>query len=209
MKEEKLLFQGKIISVQPRIKLKRSFDQRSHTYSGYVIIIDGEIDKESKEFSICTGKVTLKKYGFKYGDQIKGRCLPVKRPEKEPGDYYKVSALKLIKEAREQQDPPPWTGVPPVLKEYRQRGHMRLDKQTYDKNCIPCIWGCLMPVEIILDQWNTGQREYRTETFCYGPKSCEYYKAGPRRKVPGRNGMVWEEPDWVDEENTSHRGPDE
>ncbi len=29
------------------------------------------------------------------------------------------------------------------------------------------------------------------------------------RKVPGRNGMTWEEEDWVDEEATSSRGPDE
>jgi hypothetical protein len=27
--------------------------------------------------------------------------------------------------------------------------------------------------------------------------------------VPGRKGMTWEEADWVDEEATAHRGPDE
>jgi hypothetical protein len=27
--------------------------------------------------------------------------------------------------------------------------------------------------------------------------------------VPGRKGMTWEEEDWVDEDETSHRGPDE
>jgi len=40
----------------------------------------------------------------------------------------------------------------------------------------------------------------RFETFCYGPKSCALYRAGPTRKVPGRKGMSWEEEDWVDEE---------
>jgi hypothetical protein len=35
------------------------------------------------------------------------------------------------------------------------------------------------------------------------------YKPGPTRKVPGRNGMSYEEPDWVDENDTSHRRPDE
>ncbi len=62
-----------------------------------------------------------------------------------------------------------------------------------------------MAVEMIIDHWNPGKVKYRTETFCYGPKSCDYYKAGPNRKVPGRKGMVYEEPDWVDEEETSHR----
>jgi hypothetical protein len=62
---------------------------------------------------------------------------------------------------------------------------------------------------MILDQWKPDVRRYRSETFCYGPKSCRLYAAGPARKVPGRKGMVWEEADWVDEEATSHRGNDE
>jgi hypothetical protein len=64
-----------------------------------------------------------------------------------------------------------------------------------------------MPVTMTIDQWNQADKEYRTETFCYGPKGCPLYIAGDRRVVPGRNGMEWEEPDWVDEDRTSHRGP--
>ena len=66
-----------------------------------------------------------------------------------------------------------------------------------------------MPVEMIVDQWNPSNKRYRTETFCYGPKSCVLYKAGPARKAPGRKGMVYEELDWVDEDAVSHRGMDE
>ncbi len=29
-----------------------------------------------------------------------------------------------------------------------------------------------MAVEMIIDQWNPSKRRYRTETFCYGPRSC-------------------------------------
>jgi hypothetical protein len=72
------------------------------------------------------------------------------------------------------------------------------------------MWGCRMPVEIIVDNWNPrGRRKYRFETFCYGPLSCKLYKAGPNRKVEGRNGMVWVEEDWVDEMAVEHRGEDE
>jgi hypothetical protein len=49
----------------------------------------------------------------------------------------------------------------------------------------------------------------RFETFCYGPKSCQLYRAGATRKVPGRKGMSYTEEDWVDEDATSHRGPDD
>ena len=38
---------------------------------------------------------------------------------------------------------------------------------------------------------------------------CLLYRAGPMRKVPGRKGMSWEEEDWVDEDATSHRGPED
>ncbi len=81
--------------------------------------------------------------------------------------------------------------------------------RTYESHCKSCVWGCRMPVEMIIDHWNPGQKRYRFETFCYGPKSCAFYKAGPTRKVPGRRGMSWEEEDWVDEDATAHRGPDE
>jgi hypothetical protein len=66
-----------------------------------------------------------------------------------------------------------------------------------------------MPVEITLDQWNPDQKRYRYETFCYGPKSCPLYRPGPTRKVAGRSGMTYEEEDWVDADETAHRGPDE
>ena len=35
------------------------------------------------------------------------------------------------------------------------------------------------------------------------------YRPGPTRKVPGRKGMSYTEEDWVDEDATSHRGPDD
>ncbi len=42
---------------------------------------------------------------------------------------------------------------------------------------------------------------------------CHGYKffpiRGETKKVPGRKGMMWEEPDWVDEDAVSHRGMDE
>ena len=34
--QEKIAWSGYIISVQPRIRLLRSFDQRHHSYQGYV-----------------------------------------------------------------------------------------------------------------------------------------------------------------------------
>ena len=67
-----------------------------------------------------------------------------------------------------------------------------------------------MPVEMIIDHWNPDRREHRSETFCYGPLNCRHYDAGRPREVPGRKEwMVFVEEDWVDEDATSHRDPDE
>jgi hypothetical protein len=95
------------------------------------------------------------------------------------------------------------------LPTYRARGHRRLDPLVYESRCQQCIWGARMPVQMIIDQWNPSNVRHRTETFCYGPKSCPLYRSGAPRRVPGRKGMVWVEEDWVDEQATSHRGSDE
>jgi hypothetical protein len=144
------------------------------------------------------------------GDVVSGQCQPVEDERIETAEFYKVSKLKVLERAEAQKDQgPPWTGVPVDLQTYRARGHRRLDARTYEAKCRSCIWGCRMAVEMIIDQWNPSQKKYRNETFCYGPKSCALYRAGPTRKVPGRKGMTWEEEDWVDEEAVAHRGMDE
>jgi hypothetical protein len=207
---EKYYWCGKIISVQPRIRLDRSFDQVAHTYMGFLLRVDGGIDNEKRVFTIGIGKKALEKHYCRFGDEIEGSSLPVPDSRKEPVEYYKTSKLKLLRRQDIKVEPaPPWLGTPLGLEIYRSRGHRRLAARTYTDKCIACIWGCCMPVVMSIDHWNPGQVHYRFETFCYGPLSCSLYKAGPKRKVPGRKGMVYIEEDWVDEDATSHRSPDE
>jgi hypothetical protein len=124
--------------------------------------------------------------------------------------FYKTSGLKVLKDpAGEPSAGPAFHGVPPDLETYRSRGHRRLDARTYESRCSTCIWGCRMPVELIIDHWNPSKKQYRFETFCYGPKSCSLYRAGPLRKVPGRKGMSYTEENWVDEDATSNRDVDD
>ena len=206
----KLAWEGVILSVQPRIRLSRSFDQRSHTYLGYALRLRGAIGGQTRDFSVGIGKAAQAKHSFRVGDGVAGEAEPVADSRLEPVEFYKVAKLKLIMRATATESAaPPCTDAPPALEVYRERGHRRLDVRTYEAKCTSCIWGCRIPVEMIIDQWNPRVREHRFETFCYGPKSCPLYRAGPTRKVPGRKGMSWEEEDWVDEEATEHRGPDE
>lgn len=179
MTADKLSWQGKIISVQPRIRLSRSFDQRSHSYLGYAIIIDGIIDEEKREFSVGIGKAAQAKHEFRVNDKISGLSHPVQDKRMEPVEFYKCSKIKVLKHSEEKEKPPPpWHGIPPDLQTYRERGHLRLAARTYKANCQSCKWGCRMPVEMIIDHWNPSHKRYRFETFCYGPKSCKLYKSG-------------------------------
>lgn len=222
----KVVFKGIIRSIQPRIRLTRSFDESLHTYLGYAIVLSGWVDNGvefapsdhdhtkpadfEQVFSIGIGKATQEKNKFNIGDVISGDCVSVADGQLEVVDHYKVAKLKKISECPGAiQTSPPWRTIPPDLEMYRERGPRRLAARTYETKCSTCIWGCRMPVEIIIDNWDPGKRKYRTETFCYGPLSCKFYKAGPNRKVEGRNGMVYVEEDWVDEEMTSHRSWDE
>ena len=206
---EKVAWSGSVTAIQPRIRLTRSFDERSHTYLGYLLRVEGTIGGMSAEFRVGIGSGTNAKHQFRIGDHIEGLGHRVVDPRLETADLYKVSKLKLIGRGEAQATTAPWHGVPPPLPVYCERGHRRLAVTTYDSKCNSCIWGCVMPVEMIIDQWNPDRRRYRTETFCYGPLSCSRYKPGPTRKVPGRHGMTYEEEDWVDQDATAHRGPDE
>ena len=209
-KAEKIPWSGKVISIQPRIRLNRSFDQLSHTYLGFVLRLQGNIGGEEREFVIAIGKEAHAKHGLRIGDFLSGEGARVQDPRLETAEFYKISSLKVGERGPEQTEtPPPWHGVPPELPVYRARGHRRLAARTYEAKCPSCIWGCLMATEMIIDQWDPSRRRYRTETFCYGPLSCPSYSPGPRRVVPGRKGMSWEEPDWVDNEAVAHRRPDE
>jgi len=183
---EKVQWEGEILSVQPRIRLMRSFDERSHTYLGYVLQLHGTLDARQEEFSVGIGKAAQSKHGCQVGDKVSGVAQPVEDPRKESAEYYKASGLEVVERGESSVSPPPWHGPPPELTVYRERGHRRLAARTYDTKCRTCIWGCRMAVEIIVDHWNPTQKRYRFETFCYGPKSCKFYSPGPTRKVLGR-----------------------
>jgi hypothetical protein len=206
----KTAWSGRIVAIQPRIRLMRSFDERHHSYQGYVLHIDGTCGDEKDEFQVAIGKGAHEKHQLRAGMEVSGLAIPVPDPRLETAGFYKVSGLKVLKDVEgEPFADPPFQGVPPNLETYRSRGHLRLAAKTYESKCSTCIWGCRMPVEMIIDHWNPSKKRYRFETFCYGPKSCSFYRAGPTRKVPGRKGMSYTEEDWIDEDATSHRSPDE
>ena len=53
----KICWSGLLVGVQPRIRLLRSFDERQHSYQGYVLRVRGECSVgEIREIAVPVGK---------------------------------------------------------------------------------------------------------------------------------------------------------
>jgi hypothetical protein len=81
--------------VRPRIRLGRSFDQRSRTYLGYVLRVRGSIGGEVREFLVGVGEGAHAKHRFRAGDTVSGDALPVADPRLETVEFCKVSDLRV------------------------------------------------------------------------------------------------------------------
>ena len=69
----KLEWRGQVLAVQPRIRLTRSFDERSHTYLGYILRVRGALAGEAREFVVAIGKAAQEKHRFRAGDLASGK----------------------------------------------------------------------------------------------------------------------------------------
>lgn len=152
-KSAKVIWVGRVLSVQPRIRLSRSFDQHSHSYLGCALRLEGSVDGRGGAFTIGIGKGAQAKHASQVGDEVQGFAVAVANPRTEAVDYYKASGLRVIDRNEESaRAGPPWHDLPPDLPTYRTRGHRRLAARTYTTRCSTCIWGCRMAVEMIIDQ---------------------------------------------------------
>jgi hypothetical protein len=187
-------FTGEIVAVKARIRLLRSFDEVSHQYQGYTLVLRGEVGGAVADgFRVAIGPAAQAKHRFRIGDRLHGRAMPVERPQTEWAQFYRAAGLKLLSRGPPVQDraADPDGGIPPPLEEYRNHGHRRLDPRTCASACASCPFGLTMATEITIDKWNPSRKQWRFETHCYGPTNCPRYRAGAPRRVLGRHGEVW------------------
>jgi hypothetical protein len=64
---DKIAWEGGLLSVQPRIRLTRSFDQRRHIYLGYALKVRGMVGSEAREFLVAVGGGANAKHQFQAG----------------------------------------------------------------------------------------------------------------------------------------------
>lgn len=98
--------------------------------------------------------------------------------------------------------------APPDKRVYEYRGARMLSKSLWEGKCFQCVWANMANVEI---EWDFDRKikKYRFESFCYGPKSCRFYRMGRPRAVPymGRGSALDE--GYLDELCTENRDWDE
>lgn len=182
----KVNWQGKIVSIQPRTRVWRYLtDNRTHYHLGYNFFIEGHSSDSKKQFTVAISEKQQIKGLFRIGDVLEGTAWTKRYEEREFADYYKAGSLKLLDRTNEKYEaiPPPWVMMPPSIQTYEERGTRILSKSLWETKCFKCVWANMANVEI---QWDFDRdiKKYRFETFCYGPKSCKYYKMGRPRSVP-------------------------
>ncbi|NLO34785.1 MAG: hypothetical protein GX112_00350 [Clostridiaceae bacterium] len=207
--QEKIAWQGTIVSIQPRTTVWRyKLDNRTHYHRGYNLFLDGEADGVVGRFSVAVSEKQQQKLIFRIGDQVKGTAWTKRYPVSDYADYYRAGNLKILTRA-DQKDttPPPYLIEPPDMATYEWRGARMLSKSRYNGKCFPCAWATMSAVEIEYD-WGVS-RKYRFESFCYGPKSCPFYQMGRPRSVPYKKfGSLYDE-GWLDDICTERRDWDE
>jgi hypothetical protein len=137
--DDKVAWSGTITAVQPRIRLTRSFDERSHTYLGFVLRIEGTRAGVDMEFRVGVGSGAHARYQFRIGNYVEAVGHRVANSRLEIADIHRVSKLRVLRRGQESVTTAPWHGVPPTLAVYRERGHRRLATKTYDSSCQSCI----------------------------------------------------------------------
>ena len=182
----KVNWEGRITSIQPRTRVWRYLtDNRTHYHLGYNLFIEGQSSDSKKHFTVAISEKQHLKGSFQIGDLLKGTAWTKKYEEREFAEYYRAGSLKLLDRGKETIEvlSPPWIMMPPPMKVYEERGARMLSKSLWKTKCFQCIWANMANVEI---QWDFDRniKKYRFETFCYGPKSCKYYKMGRPRAVP-------------------------
>ncbi len=207
----KICWEGSVEAIQPRTRVWRYVtDNRNHYYLGYNIFLKSVVDNTINKFSIAVSSKQQEKLQLRIGDHISGTAWSKKYKKREFADYYRAGSLKFLE--RDTKNPerhgPPWAVIPPSLKMYKQRGARILSKSRWKSKCFTCIWANMANVEI---QWDFDKdiKKYRFESFCYGPKSCNYYKMGKPPLVPYKNRGSFPDNGILDDIFTNHRADDE
>ena len=210
-KAGKVRWSGVITAIQPRAWVWRyKFNYRTHHVTGFNLWVKGTDGK----VAVAISGLQQQKLRFRLGDTAAGTAWPVQGKKREIADLYRAGDLQVIDRPNRNADRsgPPFIDIVPDVEIYKSRGCRMLDATLWRTSCMTCMWANKSRVEI--EVCFGKSKRYRSETFCYGPKSCPTYAMGEPRDVPYRDS--WnpeiehtEDDGGLDSTLTGHRGEDD
>lgn len=159
-------------------------DNRTHHPLGFNLWIEGEAAGQPGKLVVAISELQQRKMQLRIGDTVKGTAWPCENAKHEIANFYRAGSLKVLTrtEKTKEENGPPFVGMAPPLEVFKARGARLLDSRRWRGECMTCLWANKSAVEI---EYNFGKtKRYRSETFCYGPKSCPLYSMGEPRPVP-------------------------
>ena len=206
----KIRWQGRIESVQSRAWVWRyKMDNRTHHVLGFNLFLRGDVEGQEGRFIVAVSEIQHTRLQFRIGDVFRGTAWPCSGAKHEIADYYRAGGLRALFRVDKKANlaEPPFADLLPVLEVFQRRGARMLDAKSWRGRCFGCMWANKSAVEI---EYRFGTvKRYRTETFCYGPRSCSFYDMGPPRRVPYFESSPSIDQGWMDDTCTSQRGDDD
>jgi len=180
----KVRWSGVITAIQPRAWVWRyKGNYRTHHETGFNLWVAGEDGK----VVVAISALQQQKLGFRHGDTAAGTAWPVQGGKREIADLYRAGNLKVLNKPDRNADRggPPFIDLVPAIDIYKQRGCRMLNPTLWRTVCMSCMWAnkSRIEIEVVFGK----SKRYRSETFCYGPKSCPKYAMGEPRDVPYRD----------------------
>ena len=201
-------WRGTITAIQPRAWVWRyRTDNRSHHHTGFNLWVVGDAGK----VVVAISGLQQAKLGFRHGDTASGTAWPVQGKKREIAELYRAGDLRVLERPERDIDRggPPFVDSVPALEIYERRGCRMLDAKLWGTVCKTCMWANKSRVEIEFDFNRPKAKRYRSETFCYGPKSCPLYAMGEPREVPYTDTWPAVDDGELDCSLTDWRGADE
>jgi hypothetical protein len=204
----KVGWSGIITAIQPRAWVWRyKTDNRTHHLTGFNLWITGK----NGTVVVAISGLQQQKLQFRHGDTASGTAWHVQGKKREIADLYRAGNLKVCDRPDRTADRggPPFIDLIPDLDIYQQRGCRMLDGKRWRTTCLTCMWANKARVEIEFDFNRPKAKRYRSETFCYGPKSCPLYAMVEPREVPYKDKWPSLDTGFLDSSITSGRGEDD
>jgi hypothetical protein len=189
--QKKASWQGKVLSVQPRVLVERKQRGLVARLLGYNLLIEGDItlDPDSRvktthkgdRFVVAVDSASVPKGGLHTGDVVRGESRQVPAKTREIANYCDNTLLRVVrKNKKPPKASPPHRGRAMTAAELEKAKVRPLGPLRFRQRCYKCSRGILAKMP---DTNAGGPAKPLLRQWCAGETDCALYK-------PGRHGAL-------------------